>query len=315
MSEDSKSSDSSIDLQNSKEESIGGKLRKVPSDTPFLLGLSLIFGLYLLLILGMLVADANYTSFADISKTMANPDIQHSLKITMLSCLIATILSIVVAVPTGYLLSRFRFPGKTVCDALLDIPIILPPLVIGLSLLILFHKFHIFGTSIEEWCVVIFSSIYSTFTGSMPDFSVGVTYKVPAIILAQFSVSCAFAVRTMRNTFDQMSPRQEQVAMTLGCNRSQAFWLIAVPGAWRGILTAMALAWARALGEFGPILIFAGTTRGKTEVLSTSVFLEISIGNLEGAVAVSMIMVVIALAVLFLVRLIDGRRGGLYDFN
>ena len=128
-------------------------------------------------------------------------------------------------------------------------------------------------------------------------------------------VSCAFAVRIMRNTFDQMSPRQEQVAMTLGCNRSQAFWQIAVSGAWRGTLTARALAWARALGEFGPILIVAGTTRGSTEVLSTSVFLEISIGNLEGAVAVSMIMVAISLSVLFLVRLIDGRKGGLYDIN
>lgn len=297
------------------DEGVRAKMRKVPSDKPFIIGLAFIFSLYLLLILGMLVADANYTSFADIAKTLENPNIQYSLKITMLSCFIATILSIIVAVPTGYLLARFRFPGKAALDALLDIPIILPPLVIGLSLLILFHKFSVFGTSIEEWCVIIFSGIYSFFSGKAPDFSVGVTYKVPAIILAQFSVSCAFAVRTMRNTFDQMSPRQEQVAMTLGCNRSQAFWLIAVPGAWRGILTAAALAWARALGEFGPILIFAGTTRGRTEVLSTSVFLEISIGNLEGAVAVSMIMVVIALAVLFLVRLIDGRKGGLYDIN
>ncbi|EDM28123.1 molybdenum ABC transporter, permease protein [Lentisphaera araneosa HTCC2155] len=296
-------------------EGVRAKMRKVPSDKPFIIGLAFIFSLYLLLILGMLVADANYTSFADIAKTLENPNIQYSLKITMLSCFIATILSVIVAVPTGYLLARFRFPGKAALDALLDIPIILPPLVIGLSLLILFHKFSVFGTSIEEWCVIIFSGIYSFFSGKAPDFSVGVTYKVPAIILAQFSVSCAFAVRTMRNTFDQMSPRQEQVAMTLGCNRSQAFWLIAVPGAWRGILTAAALAWARALGEFGPILIFAGTTRGRTEVLSTSVFLEISIGNLEGAVAVSMIMVVIALAVLFLVRLIDGRKGGLYDIN
>ncbi len=291
------------------------KLRKVPSDKPFLIGMSCVFGFYILLIVLMLVADANYTSFADISETLKNPDIQYSMKITMLSCFIATILSVIVAVPTGYLLSRFRFPGKTIFDALLDIPIILPPLVIGLSLLILFHKFYIFDNSIEEWCVIIFTKIYSFFSGAEPSFSVGITYKVPAIILAQFSVSCAFAVRTMRNTFDQLSPRQEQVAMTLGCNRSQAFWLIAVPGAWRGILTAAALAWARALGEFGPILIFAGTTRGRTEVLSTSVFLEISIGNLEGAVAVSMIMVAIALSVLFLVRLIDGRKGGFYDIN
>ena len=94
----------------SKAESVTTKIRKVPSDKPFIFGLAFIFSLYLLLILGMLVADANYTSFADIAKTLENPNIQYSLKITMLSCFIATILSIIVAVPTGYLLARFRFP-------------------------------------------------------------------------------------------------------------------------------------------------------------------------------------------------------------
>lgn len=284
-------------------------------DHLFIFGLSFIFSLYLMLILGMLLADANYTSFADIRSVIEDENIKRSLKLTMLTCLVATILSLMVAVPTGYLLARFHFPGKTALDALLDIPIILPPLVIGLSLLILFHKVTIFGDNIETWCSTIVTNVYSFLVGHKPDFPVGVTYKVPAIVLAQFSVSCAFAVRTMRNNFDQMSPRQEQVAMTLGCDRAQVFWFIAVPRAWRGILTAAALAWSRALGEFGPILIFAGTTRGRTEVLSTSVFLEISIGNLEGAVAVSMIMVAIALVVLFLVRFIDGRKGGFYDIH
>jgi len=291
------------------------KLRRGPSEKPFLVSLSVIFGLYIALILGMLLADAHYTSFADIGRALANPDIQHSTRLTLLCGLITTLLSIFVAVPTGYLLSRYSLPGKSFFDALLDIPIVLPPLVIGLSLLILFHQVNIFGESIEEWCAIIFTRAYSFFMRREPDFPVGVSYKVPAIILAQFAVSCAFAVRVMRNTFDQMNPRAEQVALTLGCNRSQAFWLIAVPNAWRGIIAAAALSWARALGEFGPILIFAGTTRGRTEVLSTSVFLEISIGNLEGAVAVSMIMVAIALVVLFGVRLVDSRKGGLYDFS
>ncbi|MCJ8328867.1 MAG: ABC transporter permease [Lentisphaeria bacterium] len=287
--------------------------RKIPSDLPFLIGMCTIFSAYLLLILFMLIADAQYTSLTDMKEILSRPEIQYSIKLTMISCLITAILSIIVAVPTGYILSRFKFPGKVVMDAMLDIPIILPPLVVGLSLLILFHKFSIAGESIESWCRIIFTGIYTFFLRKEPDFSVGVSYRVPAIILAQFTVSCAFAVRTMRNTFDQLSPRQEQVAMTLGCNRSQAFWQVALPESWRGVVTATALAWARALGEFGPILIFAGTTRGRTEVLSTSVFLEISIGNLEGAVAVSMIMVAIALAVLILVRLIDSRKGGFYD--
>ena len=104
-------------------------------------------------------------------------------------------------------------------------------------------------------------------------------------------------------TFDQISPRCEQVALTLGCNRSQAFWRVALPEARRGVLTAATLAWARALGEFGPILVFSGATRLRTEVLPTSVFLELSIGNIEAAVAVSLIMIVAAVAVLTVARL------------
>src|SRR5207247_10400420 len=112
----------------------------------------------------------------------------------------------------------------------------------------------------------------------------------------------AFAVRRMRVTFDQINPRQEQVALTLGCSRGQAFWLVVLPEARRGLITAATLAWARSLGEFGPILVFSGATRMRTEVLPTTVFLELSIGNLEAAVAVSLLMVAAAAVVLVIVR-------------
>jgi molybdate transport system permease protein len=129
-----------------------------------------------------------------------------------------------------------------------------------------------------------------------------VTYAVPSVILAQFSVACAFAVRTLRVTFDGLNPRSEQVALTLGCTKSMAFWRVVLPEARRGVLTAATLAWARSLGEFGPILVFSGATRMRTEVLPTTVFLELSIGNLEAAVAVSLLMIAAAVAVLLLVR-------------
>jgi len=117
---------------------------------------------------------------------------------------------------------------------------------------------------------------------------------VPSIILAQLAVACAFVVRTMRVTFDQLSPRTELVAMTLGCSRSQAFWRIVLPECQRGLVTAFTLSWARSLGEFGPILVFSGVIREKTEVLSTSVYLELNMGQIESAVAVALLMVVIA---------------------
>jgi molybdate transport system permease protein len=107
----------------------------------------------------------------------------------------------------------------------------------------------------------------------------------------------------MRATFDQIDRRREEVALTLGCSRAQAFGLVVLPEAKRGVLTAATLAWARSLGEFGPLLVFAGATRNKTEVLSTTVFLELSIGDLGAAVAVSLIMVVAAVLVLIVARL------------
>ena len=92
------------------------------------------------------------------------------------------------------------------------------------------------------------------------------------------------------------------MALSLGCNKGQAFRYIVLPQATNGILTAASLAWARALGEFGPILIFSGATRMRTEVLPTTVFLEMSVGNIEAAVAVSLVMILAGFAVLVVLR-------------
>jgi molybdate transport system permease protein len=229
----------------------------------------------------MLLAEASFTSAGHFWAALGNPEIRYAIKLSLLSCTLTTILSLWVAVALGYLMSRFDFPGKGLIDAIVDIPIVLPPLVVGLALLILFQ------TGIARW---------------FEDHVLPVTFMVPSVILAQFTVACAFAVRTMRVTFDQINPRAEMVALTLGCSRAQAFWRVAFPQARRGLLTAATLAWARSLGEFGPILVFSGATRMRTEVLPTTVFLELSIGNIEAAVAVSLLMVLAAVAVLVILR-------------
>src|SRR5262249_56160079 len=116
---------------------------------------------------------------------------------------------------------------------------VLAAVVMGLGLVILFGTPA--GRAVQQW--------------------MRVTYAVPGVIVAQFAVAAAFAVRTMRVTFDQISPRQEQVALTLGCSRSQAFWLVVLPQARRGVVTAAAGGWARGLGEFGAVLVFSGAAR------------------------------------------------------
>lgn len=259
------------------------------SDIPFFTVMGTLGGGYLLLIVTMLVADLAFTSVKDFRNALSKPEIQFAIRLTLTSCTVSALLAVWVAVPLGYLLSRFHFRGRWLIDTILDVPVVLPPLVIGLSLLILFH-IPIAGTNLEALV--------------QKQLGFKVTYQPAAVVLAQFAVACAFAVQTMRVAFDQIDPRAEMVALTLGCRRSQAFLHVVLPQAWRGLIAAFTIAWARSLGEFGPILVFAGATRMKTEVLSTTVFLELSVGDLEAAVAVSLLMVLAAMLVLGIVRLL-----------
>ncbi|MBM3822255.1 MAG: ABC transporter permease subunit [Verrucomicrobia bacterium] len=250
------------------------------ADRRFYAALAVLGGSYGVMVAALLLADLAYTTPGHLWTSLQSSEIRYAIRLSLLSCTLTTLMSLWVAIPLGYLLARRRFPGSVLVDLLVDIPMVLPPLVIGLSLLILFQ----------------------TAPGRMIERVLPVTYAVPGVILAQFMVSCAFAVRTMRTTFEQMNPRAEQVALTLGCGRAEAFWRVALPAAKRGVLAAATLAWARSLGEFGPILVFAGATRFKTEVLSTTVFLELSVGNLEAAIAVSLLMVMAAVIALLLLR-------------
>lgn len=321
------------------------------STLSFYLGLGLIGALYVGLIAAMLVADIFFTTPDHLWHALQSREIRYAIRLSLVSCFVTTLFSLWVAVPLGYLLARTNFPGKAIVDTILDIPIVLPPLVLGLSLLILFQtppgkwveqqttsrmgNIVMLGVcpivlAILAWSPVrkrirfrilypvilaIFAIAHWVGLIDAPTekvqamFGTPITYAIPSVILAQFSVSAAFAVRTMRVTFDQISPRTEEVALTLGCNRAQAFWLVALPESWRGLVTAATLAWARALGEFGPILVFSGATRMRTEVLSTTVFLELSVGRLEAAIAVSLLMVIVAVAALLVMRTF-GLRGG-----
>ena len=286
----------------------------------FWTAMSVLGVLYLALIIAMLFADVGFASWSDFEQLLNDENVRFSIWLSLISCTISAIVSVWVAVPTGYVLARLgrdaicrRFEENSlarrlsmfcryVVDTLLDIPIVLPPLVVGISLLVLFQTTP--GRWIDESTRALFSA--SGFPGVR-----GFTYEIPAVILAQFTVAAAFAIRTMRDTFEQISDRPERIAYTLGASHFRSFSDIALPQAWRGVIAAFTLAWARSLGEFGPILIFAGTSRMKTEVLSTTVYLNFQFGNLRGAVAASLILVTLAIVVLVFTRLLTlGNRRG-----
>src|SRR6516225_6802468 len=137
------------------------------SNRVFYLCLALLGGTYVVLIVAMLIADLRYTAPGNLLEALASPEIRYAIRLSLVSCTITTLLALWVAVPLGYLLARTSFPGKAAVDTILDVPIVLPPLVIGLSLLILFQTG--IGASIEH---------YLRFT-----------FAVPGVILAQFMVS------------------------------------------------------------------------------------------------------------------------------
>lgn len=261
-------------------------LLRYSRDLPFWGVLVLVTGGYLLFIVALLWATSTYSSPGDLFRALQSDEIRHSIYLSLLTCTVSALISLFIAVPAGYLLSRRTFRGKALVESILDIPIFLPPMVIGLCLLIFFQT--ALGQAIES--VVPF------------------TYTVFGVIIAQVIIAAAFAIRTMRGTFDHLSRRPEEVAMTLGCSRGGAVCRVTLPAAWKGMVAAITVAWARSLGEFGPILVLAGATRMKTEVLPTTVWLEMSVGNLEAAVAVSLLMVGFAIVVLVAFRWV-GERG------
>lgn len=252
-------------------------------NTIFFASLGALTGVYALLLVGMIVAMFSFTSPRELLSVFDSPNIRYSTMLSLITCTLSAILSLWVAVPAGYLLARFNFPGKRAVDLLFDVPIVLPPLVVGIALLILFQ------TIPGRW---------------FESHAFEVTYQVPSVVLAQFTVACAFAVRTMRVTFEQIDARREAVARTLGCSRASAFLRVTLPEARGGVVAAFTIAWSRALGEFGPVLVFSGATRMRTEVMPTTVFLELSLGDLDSALAVSILMLLAAVIVLGVTRAI-----------
>ncbi|MFN5198860.1 MAG: molybdenum ABC transporter permease, partial [Planctomyces sp.] len=191
-------------------------------DAVFFLVMGGLSSCFVLLIVLLLAADLSFTSPRAFAAALQKPEIQAAFRLTMLTCTLAAVLSVWVATPLGYLLSRFRFPGSRIVDVLVDIPIVLPPLVLGLSLLILFHQpFPLTRWFAESGADTVADGGKVDATGRPAGWilekwleesaGIPVTYRWPAVVLAQFAVSCAFAVRTMRVTFDQINPRAEDV--------------------------------------------------------------------------------------------------------
>ncbi len=245
-------------------------------------------GVFVVGLLAIFFADVSYINRQAIGEVLCTPEIGAALWLSLWTTTVTTALGLLLAVPMGYALSRYRFPGHAVVDSIVDLPIILPPLVVGLSLLVFFQ------TAVGRW---------------IEDAGVKFVFQRKGIILCQLLVSASFGIRAIKLTFDGVDPRIEHVAMTLGCTRAGAFFRVALPMARRGIIVGAILIWTRAFGIFGPLMVFVGAVRFRTEVLPTTVYLEQSVGRIEVALAVAILMLVLAAAALVVVRVVGlGQR-------
>jgi molybdate transport system permease protein len=244
---------------------------------------------YLAFVVLILIFTARYAGFSGYAKVIRDPVTRQALILSLETSTITTVLALLVAIPGAYALSRFRLPGFRILDTIVDMPMVLPPLIMGICLMI------------------FFSPKYSPIGQLLAAHDIRVAYRPIAIVIAQFMVAAGFTVRCLKATFDAQTPRYEQVARTLGCSAGAAFWKVTLPLAKDGILAGAVMTWARAIGEFGPIIVFASAIEGETVVLPTRIFLNMQIGELDQMAAATMMLVIIALVALLVFRRIGGQ--------
>ncbi len=240
-----------------------------------------IFGLILLFLISIIMGLISYSDWESIKEILRQSEFHFSLQFTLLTSLLATAAATIVALPSAYILSRYRLPFRAFLDTLLDIPIILPPLVSGIALLIFFGPF--LGRQLEQ-------------------IGINIVFTPLGVIVAQWFIATPYAIKIFKQAFSSIDPRMENVARTLGFSPTMVFIKVSLPLAKNGIIEGIVMAWTRALGEFGATAMLAGITRMKTETLSVAVFLNMSIGDIKFAISTAIVMLVMALLVLILLK-------------
>jgi molybdate transport system permease protein len=209
-----------------------------------------------------------------------------SVRLSLLAATVATCLAMLLAIPAAYALSRYRFWGCELIDTLLELPLIVSPAALGAMLLIFFNN------PLGVWIQDHIMRIVFTFAG---------------IVLAQFVTILGIATRLLKIAFDEVPTELETVAHTLGATPCHAFLTVTLPLARRGVIAAFILSWAKALGEFGATIMIAGTMAMRTETLPSAIYLRLASADIEGTVALILVLVFIGLTALFISRRLLGK--------
>ncbi|GHG35445.1 molybdate ABC transporter permease subunit [Streptomyces albogriseolus] len=215
----------------------------------------------------------------DLPEQLTSPAVWDALRLSLVCATTATALSLVVGVPLAWLLARTDFPGRSLVRALVTLPLVLPPVVGGVALLLALGRNGIVGRLLDEW------------------FGVTLPFTTAGVVLAETFVALPFLVISVEGTLRAADPRFEEAAATLGASRFTAFRRVTLPLIAPGVAAGAVLAWARALGEFGATITFAGNFPGRTQTMPLAVYLALQ-NDPAAAIALSLVLLAVSVAVL-----------------
>jgi molybdate transport system permease protein len=215
----------------------------------------------------------------DVWHNLWSEEMRFSLKLSMITGLISTVLVMFFALPIGYTLSRFNFMGKGFIKTIIDLPVAFPELVLGLCLLLLF------GNNI--------------IAGLLEKIGLKFVFTKQGVVAAQFFTALPYASRIMKSTFDYIDPRMEFISRSLGYSRFETFLNVSAPLAKNGILASTVISFARCIGTFGTVLILAGGSYMKTEILPVTLYLNISYGNMGMALTSGIVLMLVSFVAIY----------------
>jgi sulfate transport system permease protein len=246
---------------------------------------------YLLILLlapvGMIFYQTFESGLGPPVEAITSPDAVHAIYLTLLMVAVAVPLNTVFGVGCALLLVRHRWRGNALLDAIINLPFAVSPVVIGLSLYLLYGADGWFAPALAEW-------------------GIEVLFSTPGMILASVFVSLPFVVREVVPVLQEIGTDQEQAASTLGASGWQTFWRVTLPAIRWGVAYGVVLTTARVLGEFGAVTIVSGNISGETQTLPLFVAKEFEQFNEQGAYAGAIVLAMLALVTLLLMSV--GRR-------
>ncbi|OKI91156.1 molybdenum ABC transporter permease [Streptomyces sp. CB02058] len=243
----------------------------LPLLVPALVGL-----VFLLLPLVALLVRAPWRDLPD---QLTSPEVWEALRLSLICATAATAVSLVLGVPLAWLLARTEFPGRGLVRALVTLPLVLPPVVGGVALLLALGRNGVVGQWLDSW------------------FGITLPFTTAGVVVAEAFVALPFLVISVEGTLRAADPRFEEAAMTLGASRFTAFRRVTLPLIMPGIAAGSVLAWARALGEFGATITFAGNFPGRTQTMPLAVYLALQ-SDPAAAIALSLVLLAVSIAVL-----------------